>query len=257
MDDDPYAAIGARPIGSSQTSSPQRAPTSREEENFVNLMAKYADMEADRQRLALEKRRLERLEATPIPEGPKNLGQKLREQSVLKSGEALTGAATTARIKLPTVADQAQAAFSAAEELVAHPGFEAAVGAPNPFKGGFGPLGTFPATPARNFISRLDNVTANVFTQAFETLKGAGAITEKEGETATKALANLGTLVSEAQFKRNLQVYLDTIKRGYDRTKQMSNIQPVPYSRDMLLGEKQRRNALRVDVNPVPQSERR
>jgi len=197
----------------------------------------------------------DRLRNTPPPEGPKNIGQKLREQSVLKSGEALTGASTAARTKLPTLADQAQAAFAAAQELVTHPGFEATVGMPNPFKGGFGPLGTVYGSRARDFTSRLDNVKAQAFLQAFETLKGAGAITVTEGETATKALANLDSSVSEEQFKKNLQVYLDTIKRGYERTKSMSDIQPIPYSREMLLAEKNRR--LRVDVNPVPSSERR
>jgi len=221
-------------------------PTLREQKTLSELQSEYARRDADRQRLDLERRRLEREEAKPLPEGPKNIGQKLREQSVLKSGEALTNAAVTARTKLPTLADQAEMAFSAGRELVEHPGFEATVGAPNPFKGGFGPLGTFPGSRARDFTSRLDNTKAQAFVQAFESLKGAGAITEAEGKAATQALANLDTSVSEEQFKKNMQAYLDVIKRGYDRTQKTANIQPVPYSRDMLMAEKQRRAALKA-----------
>jgi len=239
----PPPAFGDAPAGQNRSAQLKESVTA------ADLVSKYAAIENERERLRLERERLER---TAKPQG---LGEKLREQSVLKSGEALTGAATTARTKLPTLADQAQAAFAGAQELVTHPGFEASVGGPNPFKGGFGFLGTFPGSRARDFTSRLDNVKAQVFMQAFETLKGAGAITEPEGEAATKALANLDTSVSEEQFKKNLQIYLDTIKRGYERTKSMSDIQPIPYSREMLLAEKNRR--LRVDVNPVPPTERR
>ena len=216
------------------------------QQTAAELQAKYAGMEAERRRLAFEERRLDREEAKPLPEAPKNLGQRLREQSVLKSGDALTGAAVSARTKLPTLADQAEAAFAAGRDLVGDPGFEATVGLPNPFKGGFGPLGTFPGSRARDFSSRLETAKAQAFMQAFETLKGAGAITGAEGETATRALANLDSSVSEEQFKMNLQSYLDIIKRGYDRTQKTANIQPVPYSREMLMAEKQRRAALKA-----------
>jgi len=217
----------------------QGGPMLREEtaqsKDLADLQAKYIDTQ-------LKQLQASRLAQTPLPEGPKNIGQKLREQSVLKSGEALTGASTAARTKLPALADQAEMTFAAARELVEHPGFEATVGAPNPFKGGFF-VGTFPGSRARDFSSKLTNVKAQAFTQAFETLKGAGAITEKEGQAATEALANLDTSVSEEQFKKNLQAYLDIIKRGYDRAQRISDIQPVPYSREMLLAEKQRRLA--------------
>lgn len=209
------------------------------EKDLADLQAKYVDAK-------LKGLQASRLERTPIPEGPKNIGQKLREQSVMEAGKALTGASTAARTKLPALADQAEMTFAAARELVEHPGFEATVGAPNPFKGGFSLLGTFPGSRARDFSSKLENVKSQAFTQAFETLKGAGAITEKEGEAATRALATLDTSVSEEQFKKNLQAYLDIIKRGYDRAQRISDIQPVPYSREMLLAEKQRRAALKA-----------
>lgn len=242
MADDPYLALGARPVRGPAAAQ----PTLRERSTLADLQNKYLEAGLKGQEARLKAIEEQRLRATPLPEGPKNIAQKLREQSVLKSGEALTGAAVNARTKLPAMGDQAQTAFNAAQELTQHPGFEATVGMPNPFKGGFGPLGTFPGSRARDFTSRLDNAKAQAFLQAFETLKGAGAITEREGEAATKALANLDTSVSEDQFKRNLQAYLDVIKRGYDRTRQTADIQPIPYSREMLLAEKQRRAALKA-----------
>jgi hypothetical protein len=237
----------ANPYDRFDKPSAPRNPTLREQKSLADLQSVYASRDAERDRLELDRRRvaLAEAEAARKPQ-PKDIGTQLREQSVLDAGKALTGAAVNARTKLPTLADQAEAAFAAGRELVEHPGFEATVGAPNPFKGGFGPLGTFPGSRARDFTSRLDNTKAQAFLQAFETLKGAGAITEAEGKAATQALANLDTSVSEEQFKKNLQSYLDVIKRGYDRTQKTANIQPVPYSRDMLMAEKQRRAALKA-----------
>jgi hypothetical protein len=237
----------ANPYDRFDRPSAPRTPTLREQKSLADLTGEYARRDAELRRLALEERRVAREEAEAARKPkPKDIGTQLREQSVLESGKALTGAAVNARTKLPTLADQAEMAFAAGRELVEHPGFEATVGAPNPFKGGFGPLGTFPGSRARDFTSRLDNAKAQAFMQAFESLKGAGAITEAEGKAATQALANLDTSVSEEQFKKNLQLYLDVIKRGYDRTQKTANIQPVPYSRDMLMAEKQRRAALKA-----------
>lgn len=60
-------------------------------------------------------------------------------------------------------------------------------------------------TLAADFLTDLEGLKGKAFLQAFEQLKGAGAITEKEGEAATKATAILDTSRSEDAFKRGLE----------------------------------------------------
>lgn len=240
MDGDPYAAIGARPIGSSQTSSPQRARTSREEENLANLAAKYANMEADRQRIEIEKRRIARLEATPMPEAPKSAVQKTRDAMMMKRGEVIGTKAAEQEFGLPKVEQSVSRAFQSAQDLLKHPGFEAATGMPNPFKGGFG-IGNIPGTPAGDYGEELKTAIAEAFVPAFETLKGAGAITEAEGKAALAALANLGTGMSEVQMRRELQKYVNKLATGLDVARKQAGMGGSPFTYDDLMREKRRR----------------
>lgn len=231
---DPYAAIGARPVAQPAPRRPE--PTLKERETLADIAARYAATEEARTRT-------QRLEATPLPEAPKNIAQKMREQNVLARAKTITDAASTAFVGLPKAEDQARIALQRGKSLVEHPGFEAAVGLPNPLKGGFGVGELF--GPARDFSSELEKTQAGAFLQAYDALRNAGAITEKEGEVATRALANLRTSMSEDQFKKNLQEYMDIVARGVQRTRQMSQMQPIPYPVDLLQAEKARRAALR------------
>lgn len=240
MDGDPYAAIGARPISSSQTSSPQRAPTSREEENLANLTAKYAALEREERRLKFEEQRLARLMATPIPEGPKPAVQKTREAMMLKRGEVIGTKAAEQEFALPKVEQSISRAFQSAQDLLKHPGFEAATGLPNPVKGGFG-IGNIPGTPAGDYSKELKTAVAEAFVPAFETLKGAGAITETEGKAALAALANLGTDMSEVQMRRELQKYVNKLATGLDVARKQAGMGGSPFTYDDLMREKRRR----------------
>lgn len=216
------------------------APTSREKETIADIAARYAAIDASRAAAANALASAERTRNMPIPEGPKNIARKVRETSALANAAEMAKASTAARTSLPDVEDQARIAFSRAASLVKHPGFEAAVGMPNPFKGGFGVV-EVPGTPAFDFASELEKSQAGAFTNAFQTLKGAGAISEAEGKAATAALANVRSSTSEQQFKKNLQEYVDILKMGVDRARRKADFQPVPYSRESLLAEKQLR----------------
>lgn len=57
------------------------------------------------------------------------------------------------------------------------------------------PLAYLPATPyARDTMSRIDQVRGQAFLQAFQSLKGGGQITEKEGQKAEQAVSRLNAL---------------------------------------------------------------
>lgn len=100
------------------------------------------------------------------------------------------------------------------DSLENHKGLGAVVGLPNPMKGGFGFAQT-PGSDAADFKSQLDNLTGKMFIAAFESLKGGGAISEKEGEAATRAIANLSKMQSEKQFRQNLAILKQTLANGY------------------------------------------
>jgi hypothetical protein len=99
-----------------------------------------------------------------------------------------------------------------------HPGFAPAVG-----MGGFGTLGIpglaqlTPGTDAANFKTLYDQVMGAAFSEAFETLKGGGAITEKEGTKATAARNRMSLAQSEDEFVRAALEYRDIVAKGVER----------------------------------------
>lgn len=71
----------------------------------------------------------------------------------------------------------------------------------------FGMTGVIPNRPggdAADFKTHLQQLQGKAFLQAFESLKGAGQITEVEGVKATQAIARLGTAQSVESFDQGL-----------------------------------------------------
>jgi hypothetical protein len=86
-------------------------------------------------------------------------------------------------------------------------GFEQAVGA------SIIPGARFvPGTSARNFNAYHDQAVGTAFMQAFETLKGGGQITEKEGEKATAALNRMNLAVDEKEYIRAAREFQTEVK---------------------------------------------
>jgi hypothetical protein len=213
---------------------PQSAATA-DASKLADLQAKYDKAERDR----LE---IERLKATPLPQAPKSAMQQANEAYVTNRATVLGKEAAGKEFSLPKLRSISQQALNEGAALLKHPGFSAAVGMPNPFKGGFG-IGTVPFTPARDFNSALNAVKKGAFMQAFESLKGAGAISGPEGQSATEALANMNAATSEVQFKRELQRFMNIVANGVKVAEQQSRIGVSPFSYDQLAAERQRRAA--------------
>jgi hypothetical protein len=57
---------------------------------------------------------------------------------------------------------------------------------------------------AHRFQSKMDQIKGQAFLQAFQSLKGGGAITEVEGQKATQAIARLNEAQNEGDFKSAL-----------------------------------------------------
>jgi hypothetical protein len=115
----------------------------------------------------------------------------------------ITAATTTADINaksgaeaksaLPKVESAADRSIALIDELVSHPGRNLATGST-------AWVPAIPGTKQADFINRFDQVKGQAFLQAFESLKGAGAITDQEGRAASQAFARLNRATSRAEF---------------------------------------------------------
>ena len=84
-----------------------------------------------------------------------------------------------------------------------------------------------PGTAARDWQSKYKQLTGETFLSAFNSLRGGGAISDREGNAATEAQAALKDPgISEEEFKRNAKILEDTLKRGINRARLKIGQQP-------------------------------
>lgn len=89
--------------------------------------------------------------------------------------------------------------------------------------GSLNPINRIPGTEARGLIARADQIAGQAFLAAFNQLKGGGAITEKEGDAATRAMARLDRSQSEADYRRALTDLRDAITPSIERARQQAS----------------------------------
>lgn len=113
---------------------------------------------------------------------------------------------------LPQVVAQADETLSLLDRVLAHPGRAGATGfsAANP-------LNRIPGTDAYDFNVLLDQIKGQAFLQAFQSLRGGGAITEREGQAATNAIARLNAAQSESEFETAVRDLRRIVAGGRDR----------------------------------------
>jgi hypothetical protein len=128
------------------------------------------------------------------------------------------------KTKLPDYQAQIDKSLRTITDVVKHPGFETNVGVP-----GITGILQLPGTDARNWRAKYNQLTGETFLSAFNSLKGGGAISDREGEAATQAQAALKDPgISEVEFRRNAQILEDTLKRGANRARIKVGEQPDP-----------------------------
>lgn len=101
------------------------------------------------------------------------------------------------------------------DQAGSHPGRTTATGLSSVLD----PRNYIPGTNAKDFQSLLDQIKGSAFLQAYNTLKGGGAITDVEGAKATNALARLNTSQSDDQFASSLKEFRDIVQNGLTRAK--------------------------------------
>jgi len=130
-------------------------------------------------------------------------------------GRTVGEATGTAEVGLPQYLANAQQSVELIDKALTHPGKETATG----LSGTIDPRNYLAGTDAANFNVLLDQIKGKTFLEAYQGLKGAGAITEVEGNKAENAIARLSTKQSTAEFDQSLRDLKDVIGSGIGRMK--------------------------------------
>jgi hypothetical protein len=94
------------------------------------------------------------------------------------------------------------------------PGFESYVGATAmPF------ARLIEGSPAASYERRQLQIEGKTFLEAFESLKGGGAITEIEGQKGTQAISRMNKAQSEVEYVRAARELQDIVRKGVERAR--------------------------------------
>ncbi len=121
--------------------------------------------------------------------------------------------------------------------------------------GSLGSIPAFPGSPGANFNAKAAQLKGQTFLQAFETLKGGGAITETEGTKAESAIARLDKAQSEKEYRAALKEFREVIQGGMLRSAAMARgeIGPPkadPVDPEVLAGKKSGAIGPSVETTP-------
>jgi hypothetical protein len=179
-------------------------------------------------RIALEDRRVAVLEKNAIRDADPVFQQNMA--AARATGEAIAKNDVAAVQALPKVLTRADETIRLIDEMIGvrdsktgklikgskpHPGFKAAVGMGDIWTLGIpGVAQITPGTDAAGFKSRFEQSTGQSFLEAFESLKGGGAITEAEGKKATSAINRMSLSTSEDEFIRAAMDLQDVVRVG-------------------------------------------
>jgi hypothetical protein len=147
---------------------------------------------------------------TPMPRGGGIFVQS--EPDRLRAAEQVKANITPDSSKVNALLES-QNALSVLDKALNHPGLSAGTGLSSLID----PRNYIYGTDATNFDSLIKQIKGKTFMQAFQNLKSGGAISEKEGEKATAAIARLETSQSTPEFKESLKELTDIIRRGSNK----------------------------------------
>ncbi|PST19717.1 hypothetical protein C7U61_14590 [Rhizobium sp. JAB6] len=134
-----------------------------------------------------------------------------------KAGGTAQAAAQTA---LPAVEGAANQILSSIDSLANDPYLPKMLG-----KSSYLPNVT---TDSQRVQSKMDQITGQTFLQAYNTLRGAGQITEVEGQKATAAMARLNTAQSEKDYRDALNDLRGVVQNAVQRARQQAGQSAAP-----------------------------
>lgn len=139
------------------------------------------------------------------------------------TAEKVGEARGTAQVQLPSVLAKSQQSVDLIDEMLKHPGRETATG----MSRWLDPRNYLAGTDAANFVSRAEQLQGRTFLEAFESLKGGGAITEIEGKKAESAIARLNRSQSDEEYAAALRELRGIIVAGMSRARERAGEKPA------------------------------
>lgn len=122
------------------------------------------------------------------------------------------GAAAQAKVDLPRLKQSSDQAIGLIDRMLTHPSLKARTGMS-------GLLPAFPGTRDAGFDAMAKQIHGKTFLEAFQSLKGAGQITEIEGAKATDAIARLDRAQSAEDYSSALKDLRDVVTTGMERAR--------------------------------------
>jgi hypothetical protein len=181
---------------------------------ILNKELATAEANGNKTDAAAIRREIARVTGGSTPPGGVQVQGEAEKQGAIAAAKAAAEAASPASVAAKAAQrDSIRAQISVIDKALNHPGRKTATG----LSGAVDPRNYIPGTDARDFRVVLDQLGGAAFLQAFESLKGGGAITEVEGNKATAAIARLNRAQSDKEFETALNDLRDVMNRGLSR----------------------------------------
>jgi hypothetical protein len=159
--------------------------------------------------------------ATPPMRKLSTLDSEANAKNVLASagaaGSEMGQSVAKAEFDLPRVEANATLAKADIDKLISHPGRKWITGATS-----LGPI--VPGTPQADADALAKKIQGQTFLQAFQSLKGGGAITEVEGQKAEQAIAALSRAQSDEAYVAALKDLKGVLDRGLEKARKQASM---------------------------------
>lgn len=88
-------------------------------------------------------------------------------------------------------------------------------------------MGAIPGTKAYDFARKVEQAKSGAFMTAIQQLRGMGALSNNEGQTATAAVTRMSTAMTEKGFLEALADYEKIVRQGYDKAARAGGAAPA------------------------------
>lgn len=132
------------------------------------------------------------------------ISKNLPAVEVAKAEGEATGAA---KVALPQMLATSAQTLKTIEELKNHPGLDHSVGA-------WSVVPNIPGSEGANFAAKAAQLKGQTFLQAYQSLRGSGAITDIEGKKGEDAIANLDKAQSKKEYIKSLNDLKTVVETG-------------------------------------------
>lgn len=151
------------------------------------------------------------------------LGREKKDLQGKEAAEERGKAQGQAQAKIPAALIDAEETTKKIDDLLKSEGLDSIVGSVDQYR----PSWTL-GDSGRKALSQLEQLQGGAFLQAFNTLKGGGAITEIEGQKAERAIARMQRYQSENDFREALMDFRDAVKTGVRKLQAAANSGGAP-----------------------------